>query len=100
MVKYLAFALVLAGSLSVVAVAEAGRRHHGGCASCGVYSGGCPGGVCAVPVTPGHAVVPVQGAPVVVAAPQSAPAVVVAAPGTQPAPVYYSSGRRLFGWRR
>src|SRR5262245_17442807 len=96
MVKYLAFALVLVGSLSLAALAEAGHRHRG-CASCG----GCYGGYCGVPVAPAPIPAPAPVAPPpMAAAPQAVPAAVVAIPATQPAPVYYTSGRRLFGWRR
>jgi hypothetical protein len=92
MVKYIAFALVVVGSLSLVGVAEAGRRH--GCASCG----GCPGGYCGVPVG-APAAVPAYGAvaPPVVAAPQATTVVVASAPAAaQPAPAYYAARRGLF----
>jgi hypothetical protein len=94
MVKYLAIAAALAFSLIVADQAQArGRR---GCSSCG----GCPGGVCAVPVAPGkdaYSSVPPGVAPV--AAANSAPVVTTAA--TQPAPTYYTSSARrgLFGRR-
>ena len=84
MVRFLALMAVVVGSLVMVNVAEAGRRHHG-CESCG----GCAGGVCAMPVgvAPVKAAVvqPAPGAPVVAAA---------------PAPVYTTARRGLFGWRR
>jgi hypothetical protein len=82
MVKYLALAIVMVGSLVMVDMASA--RGHRGCASCG----GCPGGVCAVPVAAGpvKAAVVAPGAPVV---------------AVTPAPQYTVSARRgLFGWRR
>jgi hypothetical protein len=94
MVKYLAFAAALVVSLVLVDMAQAGRR----CRSCG----GCPGGVCAVPVVPSGEMVPPApgGAPPAAAAARPAPAV-VAAPAAQPAPQYYTSYRRgLFGRRR
>jgi hypothetical protein len=47
MVKYLAIAAALGFSLLAANSANAWGRH--GCASCG----GCPGGVCSVPVAPG-----------------------------------------------
>ena len=92
MIKYCAFALVLAGSLSLAALAEAGWRH-----------GGCPGGNCGVPVysapVPVPAPMPAPAPPPVTVAPQTAPAAVVAVPAAQPVPMYYTSGRRWFGWR-
>jgi hypothetical protein len=87
MVKYLGIAAALVFSLALVNDANAwGRR---GCSSCG----GCPGGVCAVPVAPGkdaYSSVPPGVTPVVTTTP------------TQPAPTYYASNARrgLFGWRR
>ena len=82
MVKYLALAVVMLGSLVMVDMASA--RGHRGCRSCG----GCQGGECAVPVAygPAKAAVVAPGAPVVAAT---------------PAPQYTISARRgLFGWRR
>ncbi len=90
MVKYLALAAVVVGSLAVADTAEArGRR---GCSTCYV-GGGCPGGVCAVPYAPAP-VAPVKAAVVAPAAPEVA--VVPAAPR------YYTTNARrgLFGWRR
>ena len=86
MVKYLATLAVVVASLGVANVAEARGRHHG-CASCG----GCPGGVCTMPVAP---------APVKAAAVEAAPGTAVVA--ATPAPVTYTTTARrgLFGWRR
>jgi hypothetical protein len=100
MVKFLALALALVGSLALVDAAEArGRR---GCASCNV-GGGCPGGVCYAPAAaygPGK-MAAVENAPPVVAesdVPPAAPAAVAA----QPAPRSYANNARrgLFGRRR
>ena len=99
MVKYFMVALALVASLAIADLAEArGRR---GCASCNV-GGGCPGGVCAVPVAPGK--MAVNDAPPAAVVEQVTPAPAVAVT-TAPAatPRYYanSSARRgLFGWRR
>jgi hypothetical protein len=97
MVKYLAIAAALTLSLMVADQAQA-RGHRRGCSSCG----GCPGGVCAVPVAPGkdmYGNVPPGAMPVAAA---TTPAATVAA--TQPVPSnYYASNttrRGLFGWRR
>jgi hypothetical protein len=92
MVKYLALAAVIVGSLAVADIAEArGRR---GCSTCN-SGGGCPGGVCAVQYAPGPMpVAPMKAAEVAPAAP-----VVAAAPA---APTYYTTNARrgLFGRRR
>jgi hypothetical protein len=90
MVKNLALVMVVVASLVAVGVADArGRR---GCSSC--YVGGCPGGVCAVPV-----------APVKAAQTDAPPPPVAAAEAVQPAegqPVtsYATVRRGLFGRRR
>ena len=100
MVKYLALALALVGTLALADSADArGRR---GCASCNV-GGGCPGGVCYAPVAtygPGK-MAAVDNAPPAVAqseVPPAAPAAVAA----QPAPRSYANNvrRGLFGRRR
>ena len=89
MVKYFALMAVVVGSLVVANLAEA--RGHRGCSSC--YAGGCPGGVCAVPVAPVKTAGVAPVGPVVASAPVAA--------ATAPAPSYYASARRgLFGWRR
>jgi hypothetical protein len=97
MVKYLALAAVVVGSLAVADIAEArGRR---GCSTCYNGGGGCPGGVCAVPYAPGPApVAPIKAAVVTPATPEVAATPVVA----PAAPRYYTSNvrRGLFGWRR
>jgi hypothetical protein len=98
MVKYFAL-LAVVGTLFCVDLAEArGRRD---CTSCGGYvAGGCPGGVCAVPVVP---VAPAKGAmnnappaPVAEAGPAVQPAAAVPVSPTR----YYAATRRgLFGRR-
>lgn len=121
MVKYLALAMALVGSLVVVDLAQAGHRHHRrGCSSCGGCQGGdcyvapvgCANGACAVPVY-GAPVegVPYEGAPPAPGgsappAPEAtsapvAPAAVTVAPAAQPTQ-YISTGYRrgLFGRRR
>ena len=98
MVKYFAVIAALVASLAVADLAEArGRR---GCASC-TPSGGCPGGVCALPAAAPAKMAAVSDAPPVVATENSTPAAVAA--GThQPAPTYYTNTARrgVFGWRR
>jgi len=95
MVRYLAL-LAVVGSFFCVDLAEArGRR---GCASCGVcVAGGCPGGVCAVPVAPAKgAATSAPPAPIA----ESAPAVQPAAAATVTPTRYYAATRRgLFGRR-
>jgi len=100
MVKHFAMAAAIIGTLMAADLAQARGRH--GCASCGggYAAGGCPGGVCAVPVAPGKSASIGNAPPGLVTSPASATPAVAAA---QPAPTYYanSSGRRgLFGWRR
>jgi hypothetical protein len=101
MVKYLALALALVGSLTVTDLAEArGRR---GCSSCSV-GGGCPGGVCYAPVAtiqPGKMAVTDNAPPAVVTTPDAAPAAPVATVA-QPAPRTYANNARrgLFARRR
>ena len=98
MVKYLALALALVGSLAVADLAEArGRR---GCSSCSAGSG-CPGGVCYAPVAPAKMAANGNAPPMVVATPDAPPAAPVAAVA-QPAPRYYANSARrgVFGWRR
>jgi hypothetical protein len=102
MVKFFAMVAAIVATLAVTNLAEARGRH--GCASCAMAGGGCPGGVCAMPVaSPGKmAYAPVAAAPVVAtpATAQPAPAVVA----TPAAPTYYAnysaSRRGVFGWRR
>jgi hypothetical protein len=94
MVKFFAMAAAIVGTLMVADWAQARGRH--GCSSCG----GCPGGVCAVPVAPGKSASLDNAPPGLVGSP--APAAPVAT-ATQPAPTYYASTtarRGLFGWRR
>ena len=75
MVKYLALAMALVGSLVVVDLAQAGHRHHrrGGCHGGNCYAApvGCANGACGVPVyaapvgcANGACGVPGYGAPV------------------------------------
>jgi len=107
MVKYFAMAAVLVTPLVLADLAQA--RGPAGCASCsagvvysGGYSGGCPGGVCSVPVaTPGN-YVSYGTAPVVVGQPAatSAPVVTTAQPTAQRYYTGYAPRRGLFGWRR
>jgi hypothetical protein len=87
MVKYFAMAAALVASLAVADSAQAFGRH--GCKSCS--AGGCPGGVCAVPVAPSKMAAATDAPP--------APAPVVAA--AQPTTNSYAVARRgRFGWRR
>jgi hypothetical protein len=97
MVKYLAIAAAFGVSFIVADLAQARGRH--GCSSCS--AGGCPGGVCAVPIAPGKSAAMSDAPPALAGtpSPQPAPAAVAA----QPAPQTYfaSTGRRgLFGRRR
>jgi hypothetical protein len=97
MVKYFLVAAALVATLAVADLAEArGRR---GCSSCNV-GGGCPGGVCAMPVAPGKMAVAGDAPPAIVAD-ASAPAPVATVAPAPGAPRYASTSRRgLFGWRR
>ena len=104
MVKYLAMAAAIIGSLMVAELAQARGRHHG-CASCGgggYVAGGCPGGMCSVPMAaPGKMAALDSAPPALVTAPAPAPVATVAP--AQPTPRYYannSARRGLFGWRR
>src|SRR4051794_41130001 len=103
MVKYFAMAAALVGSLAIADLAQA-RGHHG-CATCGggyVVAGGCPGGMCGMPMAaPGKMAVTSSAMPVVAAspAPVAIPVVTPAQPGSRT--IVSNSGRRgLFGWRR
>ncbi len=93
MVKYLAIAAALMASLVIADQAQArGRR---GCSSCG----GCPGGVCAVPVSPEKQASINNAPPGLASAPAADSAPVAAA---QPATVNYNASaprRGLFGRR-
>ena len=93
MVKYLAIAAALMASLMIAEQAQArGRR---GCSSCG----GCPGGVCAVPVAPAKHASTDTAPPGLASAPAVATTPVAA---TQPAAVNYNASaprRGLFGRR-
>lgn len=97
MVKYLAFAAVLMGSLTVAELAEArGRR---GCTTCG----GCPGGVCYTTVAPAKSAQLSDAPPAPIAATNGATTQPVATTTVQPTVRYYNasnSRRGLFGWRR
>lgn len=102
MVKYLALAMALVGSLVVVDLAQAGHRHHrrgGGCHGGNCYAApvGCANGACGVPVyaapvgcANGACGVPVYGAPVhgvpVEGVPSDAAPPAPGAPGAPPAP--------------
>jgi len=97
MVKYLAMAAALVGSVAIADLAQARGRH--GCATCGAvaYGGGCPGGVCSAPVAPAKMAMADGAVPAVEGAPSAAPV------ATQPAPRTYvnnTARRGLFGWRR
>jgi len=103
MVKYLAMAAAIIGSLMVADLAQARGRH--GCASCGgggYVAGGCPGGMCSVPMAaPGKMAAMDNAPPALVTAPT--PASVATVAPAQPASRYYASNtarRGLFGWRR
>jgi hypothetical protein len=108
MVKYFAMAAVLVAPLMLAGAAEA--RGPAGCASCsagvvysGGYAGGCPGGVCSVPVaTSGKYAVSYGAAPMVVSQPAATPVPVVttAPPAAQRYYTGYAPRRGLFGWRR
>jgi hypothetical protein len=102
MVKYFAMAAAVVTSLVVADLAQARGPH--GCASCSaaVYSGGCPGGVCAVSTGAPVKMATVTNVPpgyVMATMPSSAPVATAAQPA---APRYYASNvrRGLFGWRR
>jgi len=101
MVKYLAMAAAVLGTLMVADLAQARGRH--GCATCGggyAAAGGCPGGVCSVPVAPAKSASTDNVPPGLVSDPALATPAVAAA---RPAPTYYantSARRGLFGWRR
>ena len=100
MVKYLSIAASLIASLAITDLAQA--RHRRGCSSCSA-GGGCPGGVCAMPVAPmpGKYGAVSDAPPAVVASPAPAPAPIATAAQPAPRTYTYSSGRRgLFGWRR
>lgn len=103
MVKYLAMAAAVIGSLAIADLAQA-RGHHG-CATCGggyVAAGGCPGGVCSMPMGAPAKMAVNYGAPAVVAA-SPAPASVPVVTPVQPSAPYvatYTARRGLFGWRR
>ena len=103
MVKYLGLAVVLALPLMLADSAQA-IGHHRGCASCGgggyVVSGGCPGGVCSVPMAAPAKMAVMDNAPPALAATPSGTPVVTTAPA-QPAPNTVAMARRgLFGRRR
>ena len=87
MVKNIAMAVALFASLMVADQAFA--RGHRGCKSCG----GCPGGVCSVPVSSEKQAYTTNAPPGTASAP-----VVASAPA---APTYYASAPRrgLFGRR-
>ena len=97
MVKYLGIVAVIIASMTVAQQAQA--RH--GCRSCGGgYSGGCPGGTCAVTyAAPGKYSAVTNAPPGLAAAPAPAtPAVTTA----QPTPTNYAyapARRGLFGRR-
>jgi len=100
MVKYFAMAAAIVGTLMVADWAQARGRH--GCASCGggYVAGGCPGGVCSVPVAPAKSASTDNAPPALVSSPAPAGPVVATA---QPARTYYATStarRGLFGWRR
>jgi len=110
MVKYLALAMALVGSLVVVDLAEAGKHHRrggGGCQGGNCYAApvGCANGACAEGV-PYDGAPPATGgaplAPEATSAPVAPAAVTVTvAPAAQPTQ-YISTGYRrgLFGRRR
>lgn len=96
MVRYFLVAAALMASLAVTDSALArGRR---GCSSCN--AGGCPGGVCAVPVAPGKSAA--TDAPPAAVVEQNAPATPATPAVTAPVQrTYVSNVRRgRFGWRR
>ena len=103
MVKYLGLAVVLALPLMLAESAQA-IGHHRGCASCGgggyAVSGGCPGGVCSVPMAAPAKMAMMDNAPPALAVTPPATPIVTTTPA-QPAPNTYAMVRRgLFGRRR
>ena len=99
MVKYLGLTAVLA--LPFMFADSAQAIGHRGCATCGgggyVVAGGCPGGVCSVPMAaPAKMAVTDNVPPGLAATPVPTPIVTAA-----PAPNTYAMARRgLFGRRR
>jgi hypothetical protein len=97
MVRYFLVAAAVMASLAGADSAMAwGRR---GCSSCN--AGGCPGGVCAVPVAPSK--MAATDAPPAAVVEQSAPAPAVVPTASVPAARSYANynvRRGLFGWRR
>src|SRR4051812_27558206 len=107
MVKYLGLAMAVALPLVLAGSAEAiGHHRGGGCATCGggggyVMSGGCPGGVCSVPMAaPGKMAVTDYAQPAYVAVPTAGTPVVTAAPAQPASNTYAMTRRGLFGRRR
>jgi hypothetical protein len=97
MVKYLAMVAAVLASLMVADSAQAfGHRGCKSCKSC-CNGGGCPGGVCAIPVAPGKMAATTDAPPGLAAAPAAEVAPVAVAPVANQ---YASAGRRgLFGRR-
>jgi hypothetical protein len=94
MLRNLLLAAAVIGLAFATQTAEARGRH--GCASCAAAGGGCPGGVCAVPMAaPGKMAATDMAQPAVAATPALAPT------AAQPAANTYAMNRRgIFGWRR